>query len=90
MPICSAIRSPSSRASYSDSFLLALNVNLIAEMNYVPSGLVSTSPAPEPFANDDPSMYIVHGSENFSYTSIGSFVESSSGHSTMNSPKSVL
>ncbi|GKA64358.1 hypothetical protein Tco_0763964 [Tanacetum coccineum] len=48
MPICSPIRKPAIKASYSASLLDASNSNLSVYVNSSPSGFVRMSPAPDP------------------------------------------
>ncbi|GKC55903.1 hypothetical protein Tco_1083501, partial [Tanacetum coccineum] len=57
------------------------------KVNSAPSGFVSISPAPDPSAQDDPSVNKIHGSGSSSSTSMGVSGESSFGCSTMKSAK---
>ncbi|GJW17867.1 hypothetical protein Tco_0025303, partial [Tanacetum coccineum] len=75
------------KASYSASLLVASNLNLIAYVNSVPSGLVSIRPASEPSTHDEPSVNNIQGSGSSSLFSMGISVDSSSGRSTMKSAK---
>ncbi|GJX83442.1 gypsy type transposase [Tanacetum coccineum] len=85
--ICSAIRRPAIKASYSASLLVALNLNLRAYVNSIPSGFIIIRPAPEPSMHDDPSMNNTYGSRSSSLSSIIVSRGSSFGRSTMKSTR---
>ncbi|GKF74248.1 hypothetical protein Tco_0220580 [Tanacetum coccineum] len=57
----------------------------MAYVNSTPSEFVNINPTPEPSIQDDPSVNKVHGSGNSSGSTMGSFGDSSSGHSTIKS-----
>ncbi|GKE88679.1 hypothetical protein Tco_1566154 [Tanacetum coccineum] len=73
--------------SYFASLLVALNLNLRAYVNFIPSEFMIIRPAPEPSMHDDPSVNSIHGSGSSSLSSMGVFGGSSSGCSTMKSDK---
>ncbi|GKC64566.1 hypothetical protein Tco_1097164 [Tanacetum coccineum] len=56
-------------------------------VNSAPSGFVSISPAPEPTAQDDPSVNKIYDFESSSLTSMAMSGSSSSGRSTMKSAR---
>ncbi|GJY07774.1 hypothetical protein Tco_0374828, partial [Tanacetum coccineum] len=78
---------PSIKASYSASLLVASNMNLRAYVNYVPSRLVSIRPAQEPSMHDEPSVNNIQGSGSSSLSSMDVSVESSSRRSIIKSAR---
>ncbi|GJY25409.1 hypothetical protein Tco_0400135, partial [Tanacetum coccineum] len=83
----SAGKRPAIKASYSASLLVALNLNLRAYVNSIPSGFVIIRPPPEPSMHDDPSVNNTHGFGSYSLSSIIISRGSSSGCSTMKSAR---
>ncbi|GJU79446.1 zinc finger, C6HC-type containing protein [Tanacetum coccineum] len=86
-PIFLAMRRPTNRASYSASLLVALNLNLRAWVNSIPSVFMIIKPAPEPSMHGDPFVNNTHGSGSSSLSSIGVSDTSSSWRSTMKSAR---
>nr|GEW69504.1 reverse transcriptase domain-containing protein [Tanacetum cinerariifolium] len=78
---------PAIKASYSATLLVALNLNLRAYVNFVPSRFVIIRPALEPSMHDDPSVKSIYGSRSSSLSSMGVSGGSSFGRSTMKSAK---
>ncbi|KAM1300126.1 hypothetical protein PS1_011501 [Malus domestica] len=59
-PRCLAKRKPARKASYSASLFDALNLKRRAYSIAILSGVVRTSPAPQPWWLDEPSTYRLH------------------------------